>query len=92
MVIPAEIKDGEAVKLTEEEIKINQESYITSVKTLENLEKQKEEIVKSNLSADESTRTLKNIDELIRETNSDSRRFKTLFTQTIYLKCLVLPR
>ena len=81
--IPAEIKDGKVVKLTEEEIKITQQSYITSVKTLENLEKQKEEIVKSNLSADESAEALKNIDELIRETNRTLEDTKVLLADNL---------
>ena len=81
--IPAEIKDGKVVKLTEEEIKINQESYITSVKTLENLEKQKEEIVKSNLSADESAEALKNIQDLMDETNKTLEDSKVLLADNL---------
>ena len=81
--IPAEIKDGKVVKLTEEEIKITQQSYITSVKTLENLEKQKEEIVKSNLSADESAEILKNIQDLMDETNKTLEDSKTLLADNL---------
>ena len=81
--IPAEIKDGKVVKLTEEEIKITQQSYITSVKTLENLEKQKEEIVKSNLSADESAEILKNIQDLMDETNETLEDTKVLLADNL---------
>ena len=81
--IPAEIKDGKVVKLTEEEIKITQQSYITSVKTLENLEKQKEEIVKSNLSADESAEILKNIQDLMDETNKTLEDSKVLLADNL---------
>ena len=81
--IPAEIKDGKVVKLTEEEIKITQQSYITSVKTLENLEKQKEEIVKSNLSADESAEVLKNIQDLMDETNKTLEDSKVLLADNL---------
>ena len=81
--IPAEIKDGKVVKLTEEEIKITQQSYITSVKTLENLEKQKEEIVKSNLSADESAEVLKNIQDLMDKTNETLEDTKVLLADNL---------
>ena len=81
--IPAEIKDGKVVKLTEEEIKINQQSYITTVKTLENLEKQKEEIIKSNLSADESAEALKNIQDLMDESNKTLEDSKVLLANNL---------
>ena len=51
--IPAEIKDGKVVKLTEEEIKITQQSYITTVKTLENLEKQKMMMARAGFQAEQ---------------------------------------
>ena len=81
--IPAEIKDGKVVKLTEEEIKITQQSYITTVKTLENLEKQKEEIVKSNLSADESAEALKNIQDLMDVNNQTLEDSKVLLANNL---------
>ena len=81
--IPAEIKDGKVVKLTEEEIKITQQSYITTVKTLENLEKQKEEIIKSNLSADESAEALKNIQDLMDESNKTLEDSKVLLANNL---------
>ena len=81
--IPAEIKYGKVVKLTEEEIKITQQSYITTVKTLENLEKQKEEIIKSNLSADESAEALKNIQDLMDESNKTLEDSKVLLANNL---------
>ena len=63
--IPAEMRDGKVVKLTEEEIKMTKESYLMTVSTNKILEKQKEEIVKSTLSADESAGALKEINDLI---------------------------
>tara|TARA_B100001109_G_scaffold13869_1_gene10377 strand:+ start:209 stop:1480 length:1272 start_codon:yes stop_codon:yes gene_type:complete len=76
--IPAEMRDGKVVKLTEEEIKMTKESYLMTVSTNEILEKQKEEIVKSTLSADESAKALKEINDVIEKNNQVQEDSKKL--------------
>ena len=76
--IPAEMRDGKVVKLTEEEIKMTKESYLMTVSTNEILEKQKEEIVKSTLSADESAQALKEINDVIEKNNQVQEDSKKL--------------
>ena len=81
--IPAEMRDGKVVKLTEEEIKMTKESYLMTVSTNKILEKQKEEIVKSTLSADESAGALKEINDLIEKNNQVQEDSKTLLAGNV---------